>query len=547
MRYSRSLLISFCILSILVSSVSAKEIPFEVTFVGNYFDYWEENYDAYFINYAGISVCSAANKPRQIELYPFPDWFKSRLNTETFYCGKVPCTTKKWIGWFVFEDQKDILFLVPSFEIKRSTTKYEVNLKQIQLPKDCLFFGFMRSTASDGWLFAITPTAIWRLITEPDGLINYELLIKKKCLSSQTYVLQQMPELYKWVIDVDGDGQDDLLVPSQSSIDIYLQNNDHSLSFSDNIIFPSPLIVDSIYMLDTCTLPGVFASFGPLWLEPVEGNGLPNIVVPDHEQDSLAVYQQTKRGHFIKDKLPKSYGQPRLRQVTKCSLYKNSEDGILINTVYRISQTRIDSIVNWKGQTNCSKALVLTNNPFLVWPVDVDNDGAIELFTYDTPPLKKTLDKATHNISRNLKLMGKFFAWSKESNNWAQISKSFPIEIFASIRPYLDCFSLNEILERQIVVGHDFDGNGFNDIAWTEKNNQLQILLLTKKKDTIEIYREQRIHIPFDIQEIIASDLDGNTIPEILVICNAPTKFGKSTEGCMPVNDYFLVYMDNIN
>jgi len=333
-------------------------------------------------------------------------------------------------------------------------------------------------------------------------------------------------------MDVDADGRDDVLIPSGKDMDVYLQEDGCSLVHAGCVAFDRPTVYTGVYINEASSLPGMYSSSAPMWLEPSEIWSLPNLVAQKlHEKKrmSLLIYKQEERGRFVRYREEEQRGWLFLRQVLKCGLTRKHSEGILVNAVRYVDRRRVESVVIWKGRTLETKALVLRNTPLVVWPVDVDKDGVIELFVLDTPPLRKMVDRATEGLTQDFKLTGKFMGWVEGREAWGQVLKTFSAELSPFGQQWLllgtNPWRLSEKIEERVVVGHDMNGDGYGDIAWVEKPERIHVLLLRKRGRKFEALSECDVSAPRQIAEISA--LGSGEAGELLIRCGADGNGGE--------------------
>lgn len=466
--------------------------------------------------------------------WAFPLWFRSLLETKVFSSGTIPGSSQ-WIGWLRFEERKPVVYFVSRPDKSHSQSNRPIDIVTVVLPENSTGFGFLKREKKEPIVFSVTPKAVLRLHPSPHTAGTPTLLATLTEREHPQVTPLPWPTYFDRVMDVDGDGLDDLLLPSTLGSDIYLQTNNELLTCTGRIDLPWKVPTWIVDMINLDSLPRSSISDIAMWMEPASDSRFPCLVLIGDR--SLVKYHQAERGKFLPAKPEIMLGQIVQRDARKC--IRSRDEGEIILTSTLCMQTNVHGAVIIHAQHEPHQAaLYLKDHFFLPRMVDLDRNSQVELFLPSFPPIAKLINMNT--FSNQIELTGSFLSYSPApALRWSETSDRLPLGHIAASAQSLRGWNLNNYVEDRLVIGPDFDQDGFGDVAFGSDRN-VRLLLLCSKNGIVSSRNRIDLSVPSAIRKILPLQLCTTGATQLLIQCSPATEGNHNIEGDT-FGDYFIL------
>jgi len=460
--------------------------------------------------------------------YRLPESLQPSLSLGDCTCDQVPGDSSPWIGWFHSGLDESALYLLRASPAQAMSG--ELEFEKLMLPPRSIWFAFVAFREMP-WLIALEPDRMHGISLHADSLGQTQRLLDIPVSPASAGFVRGSLHEFQWVMDIDGDGAEDLLLPGSESIHIYLQDGYMSLCERDpiemrhTITLAKPTAASS-QLLFLCRTPEI-------WMEPCLEADMPNMTV--HLNNSLYTYRQYERGRFK----PAFDEEARRKNVTfaqtlECRLAPGGPKGLL----HSIVEDRT-SLVYWRSG---SLKTPIFRQPYTCCPpflVDIDRDGAVELFVLEIPSLRRAISELTRQSGPSLTLGGTFVSWLPRRKLWAR----HPTKVEMTIRAPDSVRAPFSQFEEKLAVGCDLDGDGCGDIAWVDPSGAVKVGTLRKASGGLRMSKAIQASTGLNVMAIIPWPQGLKRSDALLLRCEQTETRGRD-EDRPTEEDYYLLRME---
>jgi len=380
-----------------------------------------------------------------------------------------------------------------------------------------------------------------RFLPDPDSLIK-----------EATFFLGRQFGCYivDFAKDLNSDGLDDLLVPTEEGMVLYWQSFPGRFTRYGPLptrrtvyasvtafLWPSSLTEKTQQMRGLCLGPEIREE-KDLLLQDINNDGLVDILLPDtsgNEKDSGPhIFLQTRDGRFMhgRGQDAEIYGEA-LAEEGELFFFDINGNGLMDKVIVRMR----DPLQNSSLMVPTIQIAIFLNkdhkgfmnNPDHVFRsvylsdfvpiVDIDKDNTQDIFTIYADLRIGSKESIIQSLTRkavSFVLRCYLFDNQKQSYPYSSdVAHNFVVK-------YGDSTNIASVIFFDL--SGDFDGNGIHDFVYREKADTLLILLMEKRDGELNIFDEIRIPIPDNTAHIKVIQLNGDNRSDLILLDQTGTR-----------------------